>query len=160
MQISEGVSLDYQNNKLKAKGPKGEVSRDFPHTTQLKINGNDFTVSAPNKALENTAYAHIKNMMVGVKDGFKTKMKMIFAHFPMTVEIKGKDMFIKNFLGEKQPRKAVIVGDVKIEVKGQEVFVSGSNIEFVGQTVANIRTATKIRFKDGRVFQDGIYPIE
>jgi len=75
----------------------------------------------------------------------------------MSIETKGTELWIKNFLGEKKPRKAKIIGKVKIEVKGQDVRVHGADKEAVGQTVANIRTATRIREKDGRVFQDGIF---
>ena len=67
---------------------------------------------------------------------------------------------IKNFLGEKQPRKTRIVGNTKLEVKGQEVTVSGCDKDAIGATIANLRTATKIKDKDPRVFQDGLYVIE
>ncbi|MBI2079952.1 50S ribosomal protein L6 [Candidatus Micrarchaeota archaeon] len=159
MQIPEGVLLQFDNLKLHAKGPKGELSRPFPQTVQIKIEGKELSVLATSKALENTSYAHVRNMIKGVTEGYKTTMKMVFAHFPMTVEVKGKDITIKNFLGEKQPRRAKIFGNVKIEVKGQDVILTSSDKEELGQTVANIRTATKIRNKDGRVFQDGIYVI-
>jgi large subunit ribosomal protein L6 len=67
---------------------------------------------------------------------------------------------IKNFLGEKQPRKAKIVGQTKVEAKGQEMTVSGLSKEEVGQTIANLKSATRIRNRDSRVFQDGFYIIE
>ena len=76
------------------------------------------------------------------------------------MEVKGKEMLIKNFLGEKQPRKAKIPGQTKVEVKGQEVTVTGLSKEDVGQTIANIRSATRIRNRDSRVFQDGFYIVE
>ncbi|MEM3690235.1 MAG: 50S ribosomal protein L6, partial [Candidatus Micrarchaeia archaeon] len=63
-------------------------------------------------------------------------------------------------IGEKKPRVASIVGDTKVEVKGSEIFVSGVDKEAVGQTCANICSATCIRNKDSRVFQDGIYLVE
>jgi len=45
-------------------------------------------------------------------------------------------------------------------VKGDDIIVEGINIENVGQTAANIQLATKIKDKDPRVFQDGIYVYE
>ena len=48
-------------------------------------------------------------------------------------------------------------GDAKVSVKGDEVTITGVNKEDVGQTMANLEQATKIRGKDPRVFQDGIY---
>ncbi|UCH70303.1 MAG: 50S ribosomal protein L6, partial [Candidatus Bathyarchaeota archaeon] len=53
-----------------------------------------------------------------------------------------------------------IMGDSKIVVKGEDVIIQGINIEDVGQTAANIESATKVKNKDPRVFLDGIYVYE
>ena len=63
-------------------------------------------------------------------------------------------------MGEKTPRIAELVGDTTIKVDKDIVIISGPDAYSVGQTVANIKSATKIRYKDPRVFQDGIYEIE
>ena len=52
---------------------------------------------------------------------------------------------------------AKIRGDVKVEVKGDDIAIEGINLQDVSQTAANIEQATKIRKKDQRVFLDGIY---
>jgi large subunit ribosomal protein L6 len=86
-------------------------------------------------------------------------MKIVFAHFPMAVKVQDKEktVTIENFIGERHPRSSKIVGDAKVQVKGDEVIITGVNKEDVGQTMANLEQATKIRGKDPRVFQDGIY---
>ncbi|MCL5430421.1 MAG: 50S ribosomal protein L6, partial [Candidatus Marsarchaeota archaeon] len=79
----------------------------------------------------------------------------------MTVEAKGNTVQIKNLIGERAPRMAVIRGSTKVEVKGQLVRIYGVNMEDVTQTEANLRKACRIRKKDVRVFQDGLYtPLE
>jgi large subunit ribosomal protein L6 len=87
-------------------------------------------------------------------------MKIVYAHFPMTVKVKGNLINIDNFLGERSPRVAKIMGDVKVSVKGEDVTITGINKEDVGQTMANIEQATKIKRRDPRVFQDGIYLVD
>ena len=73
----------------------------------------------------------------------------------------GDDEFvIENFLGESSPRRARIVGDTKVNVKGDSVVLSGNDIEAVTQSCANIELATRIKGYDPRVFQDGIYRVE
>jgi large subunit ribosomal protein L6 len=67
---------------------------------------------------------------------------------------------VKNFLGERKARMTSLVGDTKVEVKGQDVAVSGPSKEDVGQTAANLKRVMKIKDKDGRIFQDGIYEVE
>jgi len=81
----------------------------------------------------------------------------VYAHFPMKAIVKGSEFVIENFLGEKAPRRAPILGETKVVVQGDQVLLTGPNVEEVGQTAANIEQATKIRGFDPRVFQDGIY---
>ncbi|MEM3552572.1 MAG: 50S ribosomal protein L6, partial [Candidatus Bathyarchaeia archaeon] len=57
-------------------------------------------------------------------------------------------------------RIARIVGNVKVEVKGDDIIVQGLNLKEVSQTASNIQQATKIKKKDPRVFLDGIYIYE
>ncbi len=161
MKVPAGVTISVSGKKVKATGPKGTVERDFTGSRfEIKHEGDSIRVEAERYEMENTIRAHILNMAKGVTEGFQRKMKIRYAHFPATVEIKGKDIIIKNFLGEKKNRKTKIQGNTKVEAKGQDVTVSGPDIEAVGQTVANIRKATKIRNHDCRVFQDGIYPVD
>ena len=162
IQIPEGVNVQVQNNAIKVKGPQGEVERKLSPLVSVNVNGAEVVIQGKSKALVNTTEAHLKNMFKGVKSGFRIRLKVIFAHFPMTIEVKGKDITIKNFLGEKQPRKTKLIGNTKIEVKQkeQEVIVSGADKDAIGATIANMRIATKIKDKDARVFQDGLYFIE
>jgi large subunit ribosomal protein L6 len=78
----------------------------------------------------------------------------------MTVKIEGDKFKIKNFLGEKIERTAMICPNTKVSIKGNIVEVSSVDIEKAGQTAANIEIATKIRNRDRRVFQDGIFITE
>jgi large subunit ribosomal protein L6 len=87
-------------------------------------------------------------------------MKIVYAHFPIKAAVKGDTFVIENFLGEKSPRKTSILGSTKVQVKGDQVVLTGPDVELVGQTAANIERATKIKGFDPRIFQDGIYITE
>lgn len=131
----------------------------------LKLQGKEVTVGKEEGAklesdILNSVSAHIRNMCEGAKNGYTKKMQVIYAHFPISIEAKGSVLNIKNFLGEKRNREAKIIGATKVEVKGQNVTITGPNKEDVGQTVSNIKTATKIRQRDSRIFQDGLYITE
>ncbi len=112
------------------------------------------------KAMVGTFTSHIKNLITGVNEGFECKMTIVYAHFPMQVKVDGKTLIIGNFLGEKKPRVAKILGETKVKVSGNEVTISGINKEDVGQTAANIEQKTKIKRFDPRIFQDGIYIVQ
>ena len=77
------------------------------------------------------------------------------------MKVDGNRFTITNMLGEKVPRVAALPWtpaevQVKIENKS-DVVVSGADREKVGQTAANIERACKVKKRDPRVFQDGIY---
>lgn len=165
IEIPEGVEVIIDNNEVSVKGSNGKDSRTFTYPNVSISKEDDRVVletSFPkkkDKAMIGTTKAHISNMITGVTDGFKYTMKIVFAHFPMTVKVNKNIVVIDNFLGERHPRQAKIVGDSKVSVKGDEVTITGINKEHVGQTMANLEQATKIKGRDPRVFQDGIYLI-
>ena len=160
MKITEGAKVTVEGGKVTVSGAKGTLVRDFSHPgVKYEMKNGEFVANG-DKMLVNTVEAHVKNMSEGVVNGYSRKLKTLFSHFPISAEVKGKVILIKNFLGEKQPRKAQILGQTKVEVKGQEMTISGPSKEEVGQTVANIKSATRIRNRDSRVFQDGFYPVE
>jgi hypothetical protein len=68
---------------------------------------------------------------------------------------------ITNLLGEKVPRVASLPwspAEVEVKIGGKsDVSVKGADREKVGQTAANIERACKIKNRDPRVFQDGVY---
>ena len=166
VEIPEGVDGTLEGRIVTIKGEKGELVRDFSHAPiNIQLEGKTVTVQAswPRKkeaALVGTVRSHIQNMIKGVTTGFTYKLKIVFSHFPITVKIQGKTLTIQNFTGERSPRKAKIMGDTKVTIKGDDIIVQGINLEDVSQTAANIQNATKIKRKDPRVFLDGIYVYE
>jgi large subunit ribosomal protein L6 len=166
IEVPDKVQVAVDGATVTVKGPKGEVSRKL-HDIDVEITkqGNSVFViintgRARHRALMGTFGAHIRNMMHGVTEGFECRMKIVYAHFPIKASVKGDVFVIENFLGEKHPRKADILGKTKVVVKGDQVVISGADIEEVGQTAANIERATKIKVFDPRIFQDGIYITE
>jgi len=148
---------------LTLKGPKGTVCKKFKtHRVVLTVEGNKIIVegSPKNKqadVLVETIVSHIKNMVEGLMVGYKYDMKVVYSHFPMSIQVDKGNVNIKNFLGEKFPRKVKILGTTKVEIKGTDITLSGNNKEDVGQTASNLERKTKVRNKDIRRYQDGIY---
>ena len=109
-------------------------------------------------AVTNTAKSIIQSMIKGVESGFTYKLKVVYAHFPISVKTKGKEIHVENYFGERAPRVSHIVGDTtKVNVIGEDVIVQGPSLEEVSQTAANIEFSTKLKGKDQRVFLDGLY---
>ncbi|MCK5112218.1 MAG: 50S ribosomal protein L6 [Thermoplasmatales archaeon] len=166
IEIPNGVEVSLEEKMTHVKGEKGSLSKMLSHPKiDLKVKNNIVEISCSKsphrkeKALMGTFAAHIRNMIKGVTEGFEYKMKTVYAHFPIKTSVEGNEFVIQNFLGERSPRKAKILENVKVETMGDNVTVSGIDKDKVGQTVANIERATKVKHRDIRVFQDGVYLI-
>ncbi|OGI11945.1 50S ribosomal protein L6 [Candidatus Micrarchaeota archaeon RBG_16_36_9] len=167
VEIPEGIKIELENFKIKVTGSKGTLEKDFysplfAKEIEIKNNDNKISITASSKrkkikAMTGTIKSHILNMIEGVTEGYTVKLKMVYMHFPFTVKINGKEILVNNFLGEKTARKTTVVGDCKVEIKGDEIVVTGINKEDVGQTAANMERTTWIKARDRRVFQDGIF---
>ncbi|MCD4846398.1 MAG: 50S ribosomal protein L6 [Methanosarcinales archaeon] len=166
LDIPEGVEVVLKDNNISVNGPKGAIHRElwYPGVVIDKKDNKiiiNLTVNRKKQqAMLGTITSHIRNMINGVTGSYTYLLKVVYSHFPIQLKVDENYLNIGNFLGEKKPRKAKIIGDTTVEVKGNEVVVEGINIEHVGQTAANIQQATKIKRFDPRVFQDGIYLVE
>jgi len=168
LEIPEGVTVKVEgNNQITVKGPEGgPVIKDFSHARGIKISieGKKIKFSAhfpknKTQALIGTITSIIKNLIQGVQFNFKYICKVCYSHFPCNVEVKKttQELHVVNFLGERAPRKCNIQPNVNVKVDGDDVYLVGPDKETLGQTAANLKRCCRIRKKDPRVFQDGVY---
>ncbi len=164
--LKSGVTASYTDGVLAVKGPKGESKRVFRHPKMiLTVEKEQITLKAlkGTKREKTTIYtwsAHIVNMVEGVHQPYVYKLKICSSHFPMNVAVSGKELTVKNFLGEKTPRTLGIREGAIVKVAGEQITVESPDREKAGQTAAAIEQLVRISNKDRRVFQDGIYIIQ
>ncbi len=162
-EIPEGVECSYEkgificrkgeisnSRKIEIPGAKIEITKNKVEIIKERGNKKD-------NALIATNIAHIRNAISGLENKFIYEMEICHVHFPMGVKVQEKEIIIDNFLGEKFKRRARILDKVDVEIKGNKIFLSGNDLEKVGQTAANIEKATKVPKKDRKIFQDGIF---
>ena len=163
IQIPKDVKVSLKGSMLHVQGPLGKVYKNFKKIPVLiQINDNTILLKKTGErkkhlAILNTAKSLIQTLCIGVVDGFTIKLKIVYSHFPVTVEIQDKNVLIKNFQGERAPRISKIRGDTTVVVKGDDVIITGPVLTDVSQTAANIELKSKVKNKDHRVFLDGIY---
>jgi len=163
VEMPQGVSASLTGRTLSIKGKLGEARKHFDKIdVNLSVEGNrvvfsPFSSKKKDNVIINTVTSIVDNMVTGVTKGYTYKLKVVYAHFPITVKTKGDQVLVENFVGERSPRVSQIVGDCRVSIEGDDILVKGVSLEDVGQTAANIELATKIRRKDQRIFLDGVY---
>lgn len=164
--IPEGVIITQKKHMLTFEGPLGKTHQSFRSIpVTLEINEGKVILKTIEQKKRDYAILHatrslIRNICEGLVEGYTIKMKVVFAHFPITVKIEGKKILIENFQGERAPRTTSIVGNTKVVPKGEDVLLTGEVWTDITQTAANIELKTKVKNKDHRVFLDGIYVYE
>jgi large subunit ribosomal protein L6 len=165
--IPEKVEVKLDKMLVEVIGPNGTIKKDFSNPifdkyVSIERNNNEIIVKTnsekrADKAFIGTISSYVRNMIFGVTNGFRYEMKIIYTHFPISVSVKGGQIEIKNFLGEKGVRSARVAGDADVKVEKDTIIVTGNNIEDVSQTAANIEMACRLSKRDKRIFVDGIY---
>ncbi len=163
IELPENISANYENQALTIKGSKGEIKKIVNEPgIAVKTDGKSimFEYSSKKKKtkkLLGTLKAHINNIIRGVSTGYTYKMKICSGHFPMTVTLTGNELTVKNFFGEKSPRKMKLTPNVKVKIDGQEISIESIEKEAASQCAASIEQLTKRSNFDRRIFMDGIY---
>ncbi|TFG10317.1 50S ribosomal protein L6 [Candidatus Heimdallarchaeota archaeon] len=169
IEVPEDLKLTVKNKTVTVEGPKGTLTRSFGNVDfDLSKKGKQVTIKAyyinkKRKAATLAVVGHINNMIKGTLEGYVYKSKIIFSHFPITVEPDNKKRIvtIKNLYGG---RKHIIVDikgeDTKVSVDKDDVLIEGIDKEAVGQTTANMQEACRLRGKrrkDPETFMDGVW---
>lgn len=164
--IPEGVKITQNKHMLAFEGPLGKTFKSFRkipvkiEITEGKVILKTIDFRKKDYAILHAARSAIRNICEGLVEGYTIKMKVVFAHFPITVKVEGKKILIENFQGERAPRVTQIVGNTKVVPKGEDIILTGEVWTDITQTAANIELKTKVKNKDHRVFLDGIYIFE
>lgn len=165
--LAEGVTASVAENVITLAKESETICREFVHprvSATVTSESIEIYCDLPRRkerALAGTWAAHLRNMNKGLSEGFEYRLKAVYSHFPMTLKVEGDTLTITNLFGERVPRRAALPwspADVTVKIENKtEVVVTGADREKVGQTSANIERACRIRRRDRRVFQDGVY---
>jgi large subunit ribosomal protein L9e len=139
---AEIKSIKVKARKVTVEGPKGTVTKDFSHIAldikvlnmaTAKQKGKTVRIQMWNGGYKQacavtTIKSLINNMFIGVTEGFRYKMRLVHAHFPINVVISKdkKQIEVKNFLGGKKAHLIVLQPGTTVylskDVKDELVF--------------------------------------
>ena len=115
LEMPDGVTASVNGRTLVMKGPNGTANKVFQRIpVDIEVKGNQVTVKPftgkkKDVISANTVSSIVKGMIHGVTKGYEYKMKVVFAHFPVTVKVKDDNVVVENFMGERSPRLAKIL---------------------------------------------------
>lgn len=160
--------MTVKSRKVVVKGPRGKLVRNFPQAVKISIQNNEVVIekyfgNKKEAAAVRTVMSHIRNMCTGVTKGFKAHLRLVYAHFPITATIEngGKQVQLRNFLGEKEVRTIDLKDGVSVrqeEDARDEIILEGNSPDAVYQSAADIQQSCQVRGgKDMRKYLDGVY---
>lgn len=137
-QITEG------GGDILVKGPKGEQKRNFKSIIDIKISDKDVTLTPTRKnkftrSLLGTYASHIKNMIVGVNDGFEKKLIIEGVGFKATIE--GSELVLN--IGFSHQVHKEIPNGLDVNVEKNSISIKGIDKELVGSFAAQVRATKK-----------------
>ena len=157
--IPEGVTVENVDNVVTVKGPKGTLTQQMLKDITMKVEGNKLTFERLNesaKAMHGTMNALVKNMIVGVTEGYAKGLEIVGVGYRFNVQ--GKKLVIN--AGYSHPVEMEVPEGLTVEsVSNTEITVKGIDKMLVGEFAANIRKVRQpepykgkgIRYKDEHI---------
>lgn len=164
IEIPEGMNAEIVDDVLIMKKDGKELKRKLNSLVDINVDGNKVIICVDRvrrieKRLFGTFKAHVRNMIKGFEEDFVFKLKIANVHFPMSVSFDKatNELVVKNFLGEKKDRRIKLVDGVDVNVDKEDIEVKSHDIEKAGTAATQIEKGAKVRNKDRRIYQDGIF---
>jgi len=143
--IPQGVTVTVDNNVISVKGAKGELSLEINNNITVEVKETEIVVKRANeskevKSLHGTYNALIKNMLIGVSEGYTKSLEAVGVGYRFNVA--GSKITVS--AGYSNPVEVIVPADLKVEqVNNTEIAISGIDKQKVAEFAANIRKIRK-----------------
>ena len=130
-----------EDNVVSVKGPKGELTRQFPATITLSRDEGVINVTRPNdegkqRSLHGLSRTLLNNMVVGVSKGFEKKLSLVGVGYKAAASGSKLNLAV----GYSHPVNFEMPAGITVATPTPtEVVVKGADRQRVGQIAAEIR---------------------
>jgi large subunit ribosomal protein L6 len=159
--VPDGVTVEVEPERVRVKGPKGELSERVSRELRIEQADGELTVARPSdrgehRALHGLTRSLIFNMVQGVTEGYEKRLEIQGVGY--RAQAKGKNLELA--LGYSHPVPIEAPEGIEFEVPTPtEVVVRGISKQAVGEVAARIRKKRPpepykgkgIRYKDEHV---------
>ncbi len=135
--IPSGTTLTITGAVVTAKGPKGELTRDFGKLRVAFKKDKDLVVEIgkADSALWGLAHALARNMVKGVHEGFTKGVEVQGVGYRAAVQ--GRTLNLE--LGFSHPVNIEIPTGIEAKVQKNQIMFTGADVEALGDFVAKVR---------------------
>ena len=152
IEIPNNVEVNISD--IMVKGTKGALAFDFSYEVNVKKEDGKIVVEKIGKtqnapALWGTTRAIIKNLIVGVSEGFKKQLELQGVGYKMNIQ--GKKLVLH--LGFSHVVEKEIPDNLSVEIEKNIMTISGADKQAVGQFSAEIRSLKKVEPYKGKGFR-------
>lgn len=147
--IPAGVTVNFDNNVITVKGPKGELKQAVDPLISLEVEGNELHVKRPNddkeaRSLHGLYRALIHNMVVGVSEGYKKTLELVGVGYRAS----NNGNVLELALGYTHTIYVVLPPEIKVETKSERnqnplIILESSDKQLLGQVCAKLRSLRK-----------------
>ena len=140
----KGVEVRIEGDRLKVKGPKGELNLNVHPDVKLDIKDNSIAVSVVDETRESRSIhglfrVLIDNMVTGVTKGFERILEIVGVGY--RAELKGRTAVFN--LGYSHPINFELPEGIDAKIEKTKITLSGIDRELLGRTAAKIRSFRK-----------------
>lgn len=138
--IPKGVTVDLKDDKIKIKGPKGQLDRTIHPMVNVSVQNDQIIVavgdeSKESKSLHGLFRALISNMVTGVSQGFQRELEIVGVGY--RAEISGKTATFN--LGYSHPIVFELPDGIEGSIDRNKISLQGIDRDLLGKTAAKIR---------------------
>jgi large subunit ribosomal protein L6 len=145
--VPAGVKVNVSDHTVAVEGPKGKLQQQFPPQVDVKFDeaGKKVVVSRhgesrQDKAMHGLVRALVRNMIVGVTQGYEKKLEIVGVGYLAAIQ-KNELQLRVGFANEL---KVPIPSNLKVTCPDQtHVVIQGADKQAVGQFAAEVRALRK-----------------
>ena len=141
--LPANVTLTVDGNVVTVKGPKGELSTEINKNITVTVKENEVIVERKSDDFKNfhgTANANIKNMIIGVTEGYSKNLEAVGVGYRFNVS--GNKITVNT--GKSHSDIVEIPAGITVEgISNTEIVIKGIDKCQVGEFAANIRKLRK-----------------
>ena len=151
--IPSGVNVDFKDNVVTVKGPKGELSQKVDPSIKVKVEDGQITFevdeNSPVNYKQKNAFhglyrSLVNNMVVGVSEGYTKTLELVGVGY----RVSNKGNLIEFALGYTHPIFLELPKEVKVETKSERnqtplLILESCDKQLIGLICAKIRSFSK-----------------